>query len=69
MRHQQTTTMPAPQIRDLEGWQQTILEHRRALFEKIIEEFPSVLRTHRTKVEVYRLKLSGPKANQAGDRR
>lgn len=52
-----------PTIHDLEGWQQAILEHRRALLERLLEEFPAVLKTHRTKIDLLRIKLSGPKAN------
>jgi hypothetical protein len=56
-----------PIVRDLEGWQQAVLEHRRALLEKLLAEFPTVLKTHRTKVDMLRIKLSGPRANQSRD--
>ena len=52
-----------PTIHDLEGWQYSILEHRRALLERLLEEFPSVLKTHRTKIDLLRIKLSGTTAN------
>lgn len=59
----------SPNVHDLEGWQHAILEHRRTLLERLLEEFPDVLKTHRTKIDLLRIKLSGPKANQTGDRR
>lgn len=55
--------MPNPAIHDLKGWQQAILEHRRALLERLVEEFPTVLKTHRTKIDLLRIKLSEPRAS------
>ena len=52
--------MPRPAVHDLEGWKHAILEHRRALLERLLEEFPAVLKTHRTKIDMIRIKLSGP---------
>ncbi len=37
------------------------MEHRRALLEAVIEQFPDVMRTKRTHVDVLRFKLSGKK--------
>lgn len=50
-----------PQVKDLQEWQVTILEHRRALLEAVIEQFPEVMKTKRTQVDVLRFKLSGKK--------
>ena len=50
-----------PVIKDLVGWQHQILEHRRALLERLITEFPDTLKTNRSIVEQWRIKLSGIK--------
>jgi hypothetical protein len=50
-----------PQVKDLQEWQTAILEHRRALLEAVIEQFPEVMKTKRTHVDVLRFKLSGKK--------
>jgi hypothetical protein len=50
-----------PQVKDLQEWQTTILEHRRALLEAVIEQFPEVMLSKRTQVDVLRFKLSGKK--------
>ena len=46
-----------PQVSDLLVWQQQLLEHRRTLLEQVIREFPDVLKTHRTAVDLLRLKI------------
>ena len=46
-----------PQVSDLLVWQQQLLEHRRTLLEQVIREFPEVLKTHRTAVDLLRLKI------------
>jgi len=51
---------PRPIIRDLQQWKQQILEHRRALLERVVAEFPETLTTHRTAIEMLRFRLSGP---------
>ena len=40
--------------------QQILLEHRRALLEKLIQVFPDVLKTHRSVVDLWRLRLKSP---------
>jgi len=50
-----------PVIKDLVGWQHQILDHRRALLERLIAEFPDILKTNRSVVEQWRIKLSGIK--------
>ena len=50
--------MPPPVISDPIIWKQQILEHRRALLERLIIEFPEVLKTRRTQVDTLRIKLS-----------
>ncbi len=54
-----------PQVKDLQEWQTALLEHRRALLEAVIEQFPDVMRTKRTQVDVLRFKLSGKKTSTA----
>jgi antirestriction protein len=49
-----------PVIRDFQQWKQQILEHRRALLERVVAEFPQTLTTHRTAIEMLRGRLSGP---------
>ena len=46
-----------PQVSDLLVWQQQLLEHRRTLLEQVIREFPDVMKTHRTAVDLLRLKI------------
>ena len=46
-----------PQVSDLFGWQQQLLEHRRSLLEIVIREFPEVLKTRRTAVDLLRLRI------------
>jgi hypothetical protein len=38
-------------------WQQQLLEHRRSLLEIVIKEFPDVMKTKRTKVDLLRLRF------------
>ena len=52
---------PRPAMKDKEAWRLTVLEHRRALFERVIAEFPELLDTKRSQVEMLRIKLSGPR--------
>jgi hypothetical protein len=49
--------MPTATFQDSHLWKQQILEHRRVLLERLIAEFPQVLKTHRTTVDTLRLKL------------
>jgi hypothetical protein len=46
-----------PQLSDPTVWQQQLLEHRRALLEVVIKEFPDILKTNRTAVDLMRLKF------------
>ncbi len=48
-------------MKDQEAWRLTVLEHRRALLERVVAEFPELLKTKRTQVDILRLKLSGPR--------
>jgi len=49
--------MPPPVIKDKIAWRIALLEHRRILLERLIAEFPNVLKTNRTKVELWRSRL------------
>jgi hypothetical protein len=44
-------------VSDLLVWQQQLLEHRRSLLEIVVREFPQVMKTHRTAVDLLRLKI------------
>jgi len=46
-----------PQVKDKEAWRALLVEHRRILLERLITEFPEVLKTHRTKVDFWRFRL------------
>ena len=50
-----------PEVHDLRAWEIAILEHRRSLLERLVAEFPDVMRTQRSKVDILRIKLSIPK--------
>lgn len=52
---------PRPAIKDKKAWTIQILEHRRALLELLVSEFPEILTTRRSDVEIWRIRLSGPK--------
>jgi hypothetical protein len=52
---------PRPVMKDQEAWRLAILEHRRALFERVVTEFPELMKTNRSQVDIMRIKLSGPK--------
>ena len=47
-----------PQIRDRAAWIQMLQENRRILLERLLAEFPDILRTQRFKVDEWRAKLS-----------
>jgi hypothetical protein len=46
-----------PILKDTDAWQKQLAEHRRILFERLIAEFPEILKTKRTHVEIWRHKL------------
>jgi hypothetical protein len=51
-----------PILRDYPQWNLTLHDHRRALFERFIQLAPhSLLTTRRTDIEVWRVRLSGPR--------
>ena len=52
---------PRPLMKDQEAWRLAVLEHRRALFERVLAEFPELIKTKRSQVDIMRIKLSGPK--------
>ena len=52
---------PRPLMKDQEAWRLAVLEHRRALFERVVAEFPELMTTKRSQVDIMRIKLSGPK--------
>ena len=50
-----------PTVHDLPSWHAALMEHRRALFERIVAAYPDLLKTRRSDVETWRARLSGPK--------
>lgn len=46
-----------PTIRDERLWTQQLLEHRRALFERVVAAFPHILKQQPSKVEFWRFRL------------
>lgn len=46
-----------PTIVDYEAWCQMLMEHRRILLERVIAEYPQVLKTHKSKIENLRLRI------------
>jgi hypothetical protein len=49
--------MKPPIIKDKESWVRVIIEHRRNLLERVIEEFPEVKTTKRFIIEELRRKI------------
>lgn len=52
------TELKRPVVKDLAAWKIMMVEHRRILLERIIQEFPEVLQTQRSKVEFWRSRLT-----------
>ena len=52
-----------PIIRDYPLWTLTLHDHRRALFERFLQECPALQATRRTDIEVWRTRLSGKRNN------
>jgi len=50
-------SIPNPTLGCHDGWQQQLAEHRRRLLEKLIAEFPDVLTTKKSTVDLWRLRL------------
>lgn len=46
-----------PAMKDKTAWRHMLIEHRRILLERLIAEFPEILKTSRTKVEFWRSRL------------
>ena len=57
MRLKRQLQMQRPVLNDAVVWQHQLLEHRRNLLELVIKEFPQVLKTHRTAIDLLRLKM------------
>ena len=51
-----------PLMKDKGAWRLMLLEHRRILLERLIAEFPAVLKTKRSTVENLRLRLRDPQS-------
>lgn len=56
-----------PVVKDRDAWQQAIMEHQRALFERIVSEFPDLLKGKKTDIYYWRSKLSGPRAHTSAE--
>ncbi len=46
-----------PRLTDKEGWALTLLEHRRALFERVIAAFPEECAKKQSAVDIWRIRL------------
>jgi hypothetical protein len=46
-----------PLLHNHDGWQLQLLEHRAALLERLIREFPQVMTTHRSQIDMWRFRL------------
>ena len=46
-----------PQVTDYAAWSQMVMEHRRILLERVIAEFPEVLKTKKSTVENLRRRI------------
>lgn len=46
-----------PVITDYEAWCQLLMEQRRILLERVITEYPQLLKTHKSKIENLRLRI------------
>lgn len=53
--------MSAPVIQEYDAWAAALLEHRRALFERLVAAFPTELRNRRSDIEQIRIQISGPR--------
>jgi hypothetical protein len=49
-----------PRIKDYDGWTAAIMEHRRALLERVLQEYPTVKTQFRSQVDIWRLRLKIP---------
>jgi hypothetical protein len=54
---------PPPTIHEYDAWKATLMEHRRALFERLVAAFPTELANRRSDLEQWRIRLSGPRIN------
>lgn len=46
-----------PQMHDRDVWAAVLMEHRRALLERVVREFPHVLKVCPSQVDIWRLRL------------
>jgi hypothetical protein len=52
-----------PTVHDLPSWHAAVMEHRRSLFERVVAAYPHLMKTRRSDVETWRVRLSGPMLN------
>jgi hypothetical protein len=50
--------MERPVLRFQDEWISQVMEHRRILLETLIKEFPEVVTTNRSKIDVLRLRIT-----------
>jgi len=48
-----------PLIHEYDAWKRTLMEHRRALFERLVAAFPTELANRRSDITQWRIRLSG----------
>ena len=53
--------MNRPTLHDRDGWAIQLLEHRRALFERVVQSFPELMKQRRSDVDLWRIKLKPPR--------
>jgi hypothetical protein len=46
-----------PIVKDAIAWRDMLLEHRRRLFERLLAEFPEVVKAQQTQVAIWRTRL------------
>lgn len=49
--------MTRPIVHDMHSWAIAIMEHHIALFERVIAEYPELLTTRRSDVNLWRIRL------------
>ena len=52
--------MKQPALKDYEGWTTVLLEHRRAHFERVLQEYPLVKKQFPSQVDIWRFRLTPP---------
>lgn len=54
--------MKQPVLKDYTGWAAALMEHRRALFERVLQEYPTVKKQFPSQVDIWRFRLKSPES-------